>query len=154
VKNLKKFVPILLAVMLIAAVFVIPVFAQGEVPPAETAQDSVLQVVKAFFNLVIALFVIGIGSERGTQLVKVFWNLLADKLSPAFSLRDQRAFILAAVVAFFVTYFFGVDMTQFLRLFDGFDPDLLKNVNAMLLLFASTRIHDSGLISNSNGAAG
>lgn len=138
----KKFAPVLLAVLLMAAVFVAPVFAQGEVPPVETTQDSIVQVAQALFKLVVALFVIGIGSERGTQLVKTFWNLLADKLAPAFNLREKRAFVLAAVVAFFITFFFGVDMTQFLHLFDGFDPELLKTVNAMLLLFASTKIHE------------
>ncbi len=145
-KQIKKFVPVLLAVIVIAAVFVVPAFAQGITPPpVESAQDSIVQVAKALFELVIALFVIGVGSERGTQLIKVFWNLIADKVAPAFNLRDKRAFILAAVVSFFIAFYFGADMTQFLHLFDGFDPELLKTINAMLVFFVSTKIHDAGL---------
>ncbi|MBK8467747.1 MAG: hypothetical protein IPL32_18185 [Chloracidobacterium sp.] len=142
-KNLKKFLTVFLAVIVMASVLVVPAFAQGATPPAETVQDGISQVFKALFEMLIAVFVIGLGSERGTQLVKTFWNLLADKFAPVFSLRDQKAFVLAAVVAFFVTFYFGVDMTQFLNLFDGFDPELLKMVNALLLLFASNKIHGS-----------
>jgi phosphatidylglycerophosphatase A len=144
-KQIKKFVPVLLAVLLMAAVFVVPAFAQGEIPPAESTTDSLTQIAKSLFELVIALFVIGVGSERGTQLIKVFWNLIADKVAPKFNLHDKRAFILAAVVSFFIAFYFGADMTQFLNLFNGFDPELLKTINAMLVFFVSTKIHDSGL---------
>lgn len=137
-----KFVFILLVAFVMAAVFVVPAFAQGDVPPAETAGESFSQILKALFELAVALFAIGVGSERGTQLIKVFWNLFAEKLAPWLNLKDQRAFILAAVVAFCITYFFNVNLTQFLQLFDGFDPDLLKNVNALLLFFVSTKIHN------------
>lgn len=139
--KLKKVTTVLLAVIVISAVFVAPALALS-VSPAEAPQDSFTQIVKALGQLVVALFAIGIGSERGTQLIKVFWNLLTDKFAPFLNLKDQRSFILAAAVAFFVTFYFNVDLTQFLRLFDGFDPELLKTVNALLLFFASTKIHD------------
>lgn len=140
----KKFLSVLVAVVVISAVLVVPAFAQGVTP--ETPQESILQVVKAVGELIVALLVIGIGSERGTQLIKVVWNMIADKLAPVLNLKDKRAFILAAVVAFCITFYFNVDMTQFLQLFDGFDAELVKTVNALLLFFVSTKIHDANSV--------
>ena len=138
---MKKIFTLLLVVAVVSAVFVVPAFAMGS-KSVEAPQDSFTQIVKAFVQLLVALFAIGIGSERGTQLLKVFWNLLTEKLAPYLNLKDQRSFILAAAVAFFVTYYFHIDLTRFLSLFDGFDPALLKMVNSLLLFFASTQIHD------------
>lgn len=137
--KINKFARVVFVAFLLSVLLVAPVFAQGATP--ETPQESISQIVKALFELVIALFAIGLGSERGTQLIKVFWNLLADKLAPVVMLKDQRAFILAGVVAFFITFYFNVDLTQFLELFDGFDPELLKTLNALLVFFVSTKVH-------------
>lgn len=141
-KKMKKFLPVLLAVIVLAAVFAVPVLAQGDVPPAEPAENSILLILRSGIEMIVGLLVIAIGSERGTQLLKTFWNLIVEKAAPHLNLKDQRAFILAAAVAFFITYLFNVDLTQFLRLFDGFDPVLLKNINALLIFFVSTKFHD------------
>lgn len=80
-------------------------------------------------------------TERGTQLVKEFLRGLSRWI-PVLNFQDRRSFILAAAVAFFVSYFFGVDVSQYLTLLDGFDPELIKLVNALLLMFTSNAVHD------------
>lgn len=55
---------------------------------------------------------------------------------------DRRSFFLAALVAFAMSFVFGVDPTQYLQLLDGYDPELVKTVNALLLMFMGNLTHD------------
>lgn len=100
-----------------------------------------MEILENLLKTVLVLLVLGLGTERGTQLIKEFLRLVAAKV-PWLNFADRRSFLLAAVVAFFVTYFFGVDVTQYLQLLDGFDADLVKLVNSLLLMFFSNAIHD------------
>ena len=92
-------------------------------------------------KLLVALLVLGLSTERGIELLKVFWNMVTAKWE-WLSLRNRLTFIFAAVVAFFVVHFFGVDITQYISVLDGFDPELLKLVNALLLMLASNLAHE------------
>lgn len=103
--------------------------------------ENVFEILKGLFLLLVALVVLGVGSERGTQIVKLFLREVAAKV-PWLDFRDGRAFLLAAAVAFAITYIFGVDLTQYLPLLDGFDPKLVELVTALLTLFFSNVIHN------------
>ena len=92
-------------------------------------------------KLLVALLVLGLSTERGIELLKVFWNMVTAKWE-WLSLRNRLMFIFAAAVAFFVVHFFGVDITQYISVLDGFDPELLKLVNALLLMLASNLAHE------------
>lgn len=100
-----------------------------------------MELLLGFLQLLGVLLLLGLATERGTQLVKEFLRGLSAWL-PFLNLQGRRSFILAAVIAFFVAYFFGVDATQYLKLLDGFDPELVKLVNALLLMFVSNGVHD------------
>jgi len=103
--------------------------------------ETVLPLIEGFLKLLASLLILGLSTERGTELLKVFWNGVTSSY-PILSLHDKRSFIFAAVVAFAVTYFFNVDIVQYLSVLDGFDPELLKLVNALLLALVSNRAHD------------
>lgn len=103
--------------------------------------ETVLSIIDQLLKTVLILIVLGLGTERGTQVIKEFLRGLSAKV-PWLNFSDRRSFLLAAVVAFFVTYFFGVDVTQYLQLLEGFDSELVKMVNALLLMFFSNSIHD------------
>lgn len=103
--------------------------------------DVVLELLKDLGMLALALLVLGVSTERGAQLVKEFLRLFSEKV-PWLNLTDRRSFILAAVVSFCVTYFFGVDLSQWLPLLDGFDPALAEMVTALLTMFFANTIHD------------
>jgi len=100
-----------------------------------------MEIFLGLVQLAAVLLLLGLATERGTQLVKEFLRGLSVWF-PWLNLADRRSFILAAVIAFFVTYFFSVDMTQYLKLLDGFDPALVEMVNALLLMFVSNSVHD------------
>lgn len=106
--------------------------------------DQVLEVLKGLCLLVVALIGLGIGTSGGTQLVKVFLRELSAKL-PWLDLSGSRAFILAAAMAFFVTYYFHVDLSQYLQLLDGFDADLVQLLTAILTMIVSNKFHDNYL---------
>lgn len=99
--------------------------------------DIVIELGKLF----VALLVLGLSTERGVELLKTFWNLLVSKFQ-WLNLQDKRSFIFAAAIAFCVSYFFKVDLTQYLSVLDGFDANLLQLVNALLLTFAANYAHD------------
>ena len=106
--------------------------------------EIVFGVLKALFVLVAHLVVLGFGTERGVQLVKVFLNLLS-KQAPWLawlSFSDSKSFILAAAVSFFVTYYFGLDLSQYLSIFAGFSPELVALVSALLNMLFANKIHD------------
>lgn len=100
-----------------------------------------MEILENLLKTVLLLLVLGLGTERGTQLVKEFLRVVGSKIA-WLNFSDKRSFLLAAVVAFFVTYFFGVDVTQYLQILDGFDPNLVQLVNSLLLMFFSNTIHD------------
>ena len=104
--------------------------------------DSILSLLEGFLKLLAALLVIGLSSERGTELLKVFWNSITAAF-PVVSLYNKRSFLFAAVVAFFITYFFKIDITQYLKVLDGFDPNLIQLVNALLVTLISNKAHDA-----------
>lgn len=104
--------------------------------------DSILSLLEGFLKLLAALLVIGLSSERGTELLKVFWNSITVAF-PVISLQNKRSFLFAAVVAFFITYFFHIDITQYLKVLDGFDPNLIRLVNALLITLISNKAHDA-----------
>lgn len=103
--------------------------------------EVVFEILKGLLLLVLALILLGLGTERGTQLVKEFMRMFS-KWVPWLNLVDKRSFILAAAVSFFITYFFDVDLSQYLNLLDGFDPELVKMVTALLTMLFSNAIHD------------
>lgn len=103
--------------------------------------ETVWTILSRLGVTLVVLLALGLGTERGTQVIKEFLRELAKRV-PWLDFRDRRSFLLAAVVSFFVTYFFGVDATEYLELLDGFDPELVRMVNALLLLFFSNQIHD------------
>lgn len=103
--------------------------------------EAVVKILQNVLILLVALVVLGVGTERGTELVKVFLREVAARV-PWLNFKGNRAFLLAAVVAFCVTYFFKVDLTQYLPLLDGFDPRLVELVTALLTLLFSNKIHD------------
>jgi len=102
---------------------------------------EITPLVLGFLQLLATLLLLGLATERGTQLIKEALRALAG-LVPWLNFADRRSFFLAALVAGFVTYFFGVDTTQYLQLLDGYDPELVKMVNALLLMFVSNGVHD------------
>ena len=75
-----------------------------------------------------------------SQLVKEFIRLIGTKVT-WLNLNSQRSFLLSAVVAFVVAYYFNIDFTKYLPLLDGFDADLMQMINALLLMFASNKLH-------------
>lgn len=99
------------------------------------------ELLKGAVMLIVALIVIGLGTERGTQLVKEFLRLFSAKV-PWLNLTDRRSFILAAAVSFGVTYYFKVDLSAYLPILDGYDPELLRMLTALLTMFVSNTIHD------------
>lgn len=103
--------------------------------------ENVTPLLLGFLQLLATLLLLGLATERGTQLIKEFLRALAGWF-PWLNFADRRSFFLAAVVAFFVTFFFGVDMTQYLQLLDGYDPELVKMVNALLLMFTANGVHN------------
>jgi hypothetical protein len=105
--------------------------------------DMLLEVLKAGMVLVLHLVVLGFGTERGTQLVKVFLRLLSEQEPwlAWLSFSDSKSFILAAAVSFFVTYYFGVNLSPYLSLFAGFSPELVSLVTALLTTLFSNVIH-------------
>jgi hypothetical protein len=105
--------------------------------------EMIVEVLKALVMLFLHLALLGLGTERGTQLVKVFLRLVS-KQAPWLawlSFSDSKSFILAAVVSFFVTYYFGVNLTPYLTLFAGFSPELVTLVTALLSTLFSNVIH-------------
>lgn len=102
-----------------------------------------MELLENIVKTALILLVLGLGTERGTQIVKELLNQIAGKVNWKWlSFSDKKSFLLAAVIAFFVTYIFGVDLTGFLEVLDGFDPELVKLVNSLLLMFVSNGIHD------------
>ena len=95
----------------------------------------------AFLKVVLALLAIAASSERGVQVIKVFLNMITQKI-PWLNLSGQRSFLLAAVVAWLVTYFFHIDVTSYLHILDGYDPALITLVNSLLVLLFSNKLHD------------
>lgn len=104
--------------------------------------DNILTLIEGFLKLLAALLVLGLSTERGTELLKVFWNSITAKF-PKVSLYDKRSFILAAVFAFTISYLFKIDITQYLKVLDGFDPNLIQLVNALLITLVSNKAHDA-----------
>jgi hypothetical protein len=102
----------------------------------------IITILVGVLKLLLALIVLGIGTERGTQLFKEFLRAVGEKF-PIFNFKDRRSFFLAAVVAVGVTYFFKVDLTQYLTLLDGFDPSLVKIVTSLIIMFFSNVTHDT-----------
>ncbi len=101
-----------------------------------------MELVYEFLKLLVALLVLGLSTERGVELLKTFWNLLVSKFE-WLNLQNKRTFIFAAAVAFGLSYFFKIDITQYLSVLKGFDANLLQLVNALLLTFASNLVHDA-----------
>lgn len=56
-KKLSKVFPVLLAVLLVAAVFVVPAFAQGEVPPVEPPAFDWAKISNALTDLLTAFLI-------------------------------------------------------------------------------------------------
>lgn len=110
------------------------------VSPTETVTDPVGALLLGLAQLLVALLLLGLGTERGTQLVKEFIRLIGTKVK-WLNLNSQRSFLLSAVVAFVVAYYFNIDFTKYLPLLDGFDADLMQMINALLLMFASNKLH-------------
>jgi hypothetical protein len=102
-----------------------------------------LNVVNFVWFVLVVIF-LGLTTERGAELVKQLLRWVAEKY-PKLYIAGRQSFILAAAVAFFITYYFGVDMTAILSAFEGFDPELVKLVNALLLTLVSNKLHD-GLV--------
>lgn len=103
--------------------------------------DQILTIVLEVVKVLIALLALGFGTERGTQIVKELLRFIGAKF-PVLDFSNSRSFILAAVVAFSVTYFFGVDLTKFLPILDGFDARLVEMITALLTLVFSNKLHD------------
>ncbi len=101
-----------------------------------------MEILVELLKLLAALLALGLASEKGIDLLKTFWNMVTAKF-PVLNLKDKRSFIFAAAVAFAVSYYFKVDITQYLSVLDGFDPELMKMVNALLLTFAANYMHDN-----------
>ena len=100
-----------------------------------------MEIVIELGKLLVALIVLGLSNRQGVELLKTFWNFIVSK-APALSLRNKATFIFAAAVSFAIVQYFGVDITQYLSVLDGFDPELLQIVNALLIALASNFIHD------------
>lgn len=100
-----------------------------------------MEIVLEFVKLIVALIVLGLSNRQGVELLKTFWNFLVSKAS-WLSLHNKATFVFAAAVAFAVVHFFGVDITQYLSVLDGYDPELMKIVSSLLLALASNFAHD------------
>lgn len=103
--------------------------------------ESVLELLGGLVKLLAALLVLGLATERGTELLKVFWNMVTDKF-PVLNLHDKRSFLFAALVAVSLSYYFNIDVIQYLAVLDGFDPRLVELVNALLITVVSNSTHD------------
>jgi len=104
--------------------------------------ETILALIEGFLKLLAALLVLGLSSERGTELLKVFWNSITAAF-PVVNLKNKRSFLFAAVVAFTISYLFKIDITQYLKVLDGFDPNLIQLVNALLITLVSNKAHDT-----------
>lgn len=100
-----------------------------------------MEIVYEFLKLIAALLVLGLSTERGVELLKVFWNFVTQKYA-WLSLRNKGTFVFAAAAAFAVSYYFKVDITHYLSVLDGFDPQFLQLINALLLTLAANTAHD------------
>ncbi len=103
--------------------------------------ETITELIVGFLKLLAALLLLGLSSERGTELLKVFWNSITAAF-PVVNLHNKRSFLFAAAVAFALSYAFGIDITQYLKVLDGFDPNLLQLVNALLITLVSNQAHD------------
>lgn len=100
-----------------------------------------MEIVLEFVKLLVALIVLGLSNRQGVELLKTFWNFLVSKAA-WLSLHNKATFVFAAAVAFAVVQIFGVDLTQYLSVLDGYDPRLMEIVSALLLALASNFAHD------------
>lgn len=103
--------------------------------------DAVLDLLMQLGMTLLGLLAIGAASERGTQLIKEFLRALGTAV-PFLDFADRRSFFLAALVAGALVYLFGVDVTSWLHILDGYDAALVDIVNSLLVLFASNLAHD------------
>ena len=106
-----------------------------------TMNTDLPELLLALLKTVLALLALAASSERGVQVIKTFLNMLTAKLS-WLNLSGKRSFLLAAVVAWLVTYFFHIDITSYLHILDGYDPALVTLVNSLLVLLFSNKLHD------------
>lgn len=115
--------------------------------------EVLVEILKSLGQLIIALLVFAIGTERGTELVKVFIRFVGEKV-PALDFSNARSFTIAAIVAGAATLFFGLDVTQYLTWLDGYDPIVVDLVNTLLITFVSGKLHDKYAKPLSGGAVG
>ncbi len=103
--------------------------------------DTFVELGIAFLQMLVGLLAIGAASERGTQIIKEFLRVLGAAV-PVLNFADRRSFFLAALVAGAFVIMFGLDLTQWLPILDGYDPALVDIVNTLLVLFVSNLSHD------------
>ena len=105
--------------------------------------ESIFVLLKELAVFVVTLLVLGGSTERGSQLVKVFFNWLLGVFKAKFKIQDSVSWLLAAFMALAAVYFFGVDATSQFEIIASLPPEAQQLVNAMLVLIASNKVHDN-----------
>jgi hypothetical protein len=98
--------------------------------------------LKEFAVLVVTLLLIGLGSERGIQLVKSLIRLLADEFENIPYIAGSSSFILAAIVAGLVSFIPGVQFEFIADYLPELGPAFTNILEALLVLFAATKSHN------------
>jgi len=97
--------------------------------------------LKEFAALVVTLLLIGLGSERGIQLVKSFIRLLADEFESIPHIGGNSSFILAGIVAAIVAFLPGIEFEFIANYLPELGDAFTNILEALLVLFVSSKSH-------------
>ena len=101
------------------------------------------QLLQEFAALVVTLLLIGLGSERGIQLVKSFIRLLADEFESIPYIGGSSSFILAGIVAAIVAFIPGVEFEFIADYLPELGDTFTNILEALLVLFAASKSHNT-----------
>ncbi len=145
---MKKFLSILLMLALMLSFSTSIVHAQdgdpkdpGETPTVTTTDDGAQVPITAdeAMAILVALIVLGLFNERGTQLVKQILKLIPH---PWFKIEGDKTFILCGVLSILAAFLLKIDVTHYAKMFDNMGTFMPKLVNALLLMSAANTEHN------------
>lgn len=100
------------------------------------------QLLQEFAALIVTLLLIGLSSERGTQLVKSFVRLLADKFDQIPYIAGNSSFLLAGIVALIVAFLPGVELEFISKYLPELGETFTNILEALLVLFTASKSHN------------
>ena len=104
--------------------------------------EGIFSFLEVFGEFLVAVLVLGAGTERGTQLVKEFFNWLFGIVKLGLKIDGRASLLLSAFLAMGVAYFFKVDVLGGFEQMRKLDPELLPVLNALLFWLVSNKTHD------------